>query len=106
MSDKQQEAAKLIECPICSKEFSASSIENHVSKCLFLTESSSGSQSAPKRSPSLKNSPVAKKLKVQAESHNIFKTINKQETFFNQESSERKVLETSLKNTVRIVFIF
>ncbi|XP_058795972.1 ATPase WRNIP1-like isoform X2 [Phymastichus coffea] len=99
MSDKPEEAAKLIECPICSKEFSTSSIENHVSKCLFLNESSNASQSATKRSPSLKSSPVAKKLKVQTESHNIFKTITKQGSTLKPESSEPKVLESTLNNT-------
>lgn len=30
-----------ISCPICSEEFSSTIIENHVSKCLFLNESTS-----------------------------------------------------------------
>ncbi|KAK0076470.1 hypothetical protein PV326_010757, partial [Microctonus aethiopoides] len=31
---------EVVECPICMKEFPASTIEVHASKCLFLNESS------------------------------------------------------------------
>lgn len=45
----QEEPAKEIECPICAKEFAANAIEAHVSKCLFLNESTSSSQESSKR---------------------------------------------------------
>ncbi|XP_031786917.1 ATPase WRNIP1-like [Nasonia vitripennis] len=58
----QEEPAK-IECPICAKEFAASVIEAHASKCLFLNESSSKSQETSKRASFFRGDNVAKKAK-------------------------------------------
>jgi 4-aminobutyrate aminotransferase-like enzyme len=66
-----EEKTKLIECPICSKQFSATTIENHVSKCLFLNESA-GNEGSMKRSFSKEDNVVTKKAKHSLESHGSF----------------------------------
>ncbi|XP_003706380.1 ATPase WRNIP1 [Megachile rotundata] len=50
----------IISCPICSKEFSAAVIESHVSKCLFLNESTSNESPASFKD----ESPVRKCMKL------------------------------------------
>ncbi|XP_076633008.1 ATPase WRNIP1 isoform X2 [Colletes latitarsis] len=49
-----------IACPICFKEFSSSTIEGHVSKCLFLNESTSNESSTSFKD----GSPVGKLIKL------------------------------------------
>lgn len=49
-----------VSCPICGKEFVASIIESHASKCLFLNESATDENTTLLKD----SSPIAKKSKV------------------------------------------
>lgn len=71
---------KLVECPVCYKEFPSNVIEAHVSKCLFLNESTNSSQETSKRSSiSLGGSPVLKRSKHNSENANSsFNTSDRQ----------------------------
>lgn len=60
-----------VECPVCYKEFSANVIETHVTKCLFLNESTNNSQESSKRYfNSQGGSPVLKRPKHNTENVN------------------------------------
>lgn len=87
----------LVCCPICSREFPASSIETHAAKCLFLNESTSDNSITP-RLLNNKNSPVNKKSSKQR----IFKASP---IISSQQSSVNNSVKNDPQNLVRI-FIF
>ncbi|KAJ8687181.1 hypothetical protein QAD02_022975 [Eretmocerus hayati] len=45
----EEEEVTMIECPVCAKEFTTLLIENHVTSCLFLNDSTSENKGSSKR---------------------------------------------------------
>lgn len=96
-----------IECPVCSKEFPLLVIEEHVSRCLFLSEPSQvlqeshGVQKRP-ASNEKNNSPVLKKSKSEYK-----KCGNLQNKFSssNPSNSENNVEEISINMNVSKIMI-
>lgn len=92
-------------CPICSKEFSSVIIENHVSKCLFLNESTSkeSSSSFKDGSPARKYMKLSN-TKVKKDDVGLVKNTTKMVSSVINVDSQSPT--TSINNNVLIFFPF
>lgn len=93
----------IISCPICSKEFSSAMIESHVSKCLFLNESTSNESAVPFKDESFdrKHIKLSNKKTKQGDSGSTKrKSILMESSFTN---TDNQISKTSFENNVIII---
>ncbi|XP_034173221.2 ATPase WRNIP1 [Osmia lignaria lignaria] len=88
----------IISCPICSKEFSSAVIESHVSKCLFLNESTSNESAVPLKDESFgrKYIKLSNKKTKQGDSGSLKrKSISMESSFTN---TDNQISKTSFED--------
>ncbi|KAF7992758.1 hypothetical protein HCN44_005102 [Aphidius gifuensis] len=86
----------LVPCPICSKEFTKSSIETHASKCLFFNESTS-SNSSQKFSQSPTVNKKSKQTFFQGSQKASSSSTNKNHNFINNDVINKPGVSQTIK---------